>query len=174
MNEADGDDDTPRQGGAPRPDKPRRNALIPPTPEEVAQRREEEAGLHDAIRARIKHAYTLAVLVFGKAEADREWKAASKKPQGRPKGSTKPEQDQAMLGLYDALVDRAAPSEIKGLAGGVGQFLAKNFPGEYGTSADSITRKLQRLLDGREKLRRKRFEEAVASGNYLLFGLHDK
>jgi hypothetical protein len=104
----------------------------------------------DEVMAQIKRAYTFAVLMLGKEAADREWKAAAKKTSGRPKGSTKPEHDLAVLEYYDALAARAEPPvPIKNLPGWIGKRLAKELPGKFTPCADSNTRRLRRLLKQR-------------------------
>lgn len=84
----------------------------------------------------------------------------SKKPRGKPKGSTQPDKDQALLWLYDSLAERAQSRSmpITILPRRIGQLLHNDVPGEFGNSAIAITVKLRRLLKRRDN----EAKEAVA------------
>jgi hypothetical protein len=139
-----------------------RNFLIPPTAEESAKRRDEAV-------AQIRHAYRFGVMVLGKEEAERQWRGASKKPgPGRPKGSTKPEQDKALLEFYDQVASNPDLS-YPNLPKQIGMFLDDKCKGRFGATAAGVGANLRRLLRRRTEqdrakaaLRLKLREEAAA------------
>jgi hypothetical protein len=143
----------------------RRNALLPP---ELEMASEPEM----APEFRLQVEFRVLQITLGDKEARRLLKKVTKRKRGRPSGSTKPEQDQVMLRLYDYCArNPREPSEEPSLW--IGKKLDEVLPLEYGPNAKAITTRLRRLLTARAKAaeRSKMREEAAArpsSGNLLL------
>ena len=122
-------------------EQPQRNALLL-TPDEIA----------NLVMGRLRNELRYAGLMVGDKEARRLWKDAAKKPHGKPKGSTRPEQDEMLLGVYDRLValpERLDP--IESLPRVVGQLAHEHAPGQYGSSANAIAARLRRRLKERDE-----------------------
>jgi hypothetical protein len=122
-------------------EQPRRNALIL-TPDEWAE----------LVMSRLRNELRHAALMVGDKEARRLWKAAAKKPRGKPPGSTRPKQDEILLEFYDRLVAFAErPDPIKSLPREVGRIAHERARGQFGLSANAVTTKLRRLLKKRKE-----------------------
>jgi hypothetical protein len=112
------------------------------------------------IRCRIRQEFLFATFVLGEEEGRLLWKEIAKKPRGKPKGSTQPDKDQALLWLYDSLANLAQSQSmsITSLPRRIGQRVHNDVPGRFGNSAIAITTKLGRLLKRRDN----EAKEAVA------------
>ena len=121
--------------------QPQRNALLL-TPDEMA----------NLVMNRYHNELRFAALMVGDKEARRLMVAAAKKPHGKPKGSTRPEQDEMLLYIYDRIAaspERLEP--IKSLPRVLGRIAHENAPGQYGLSADAIAARLRRRLKERDE-----------------------
>lgn len=74
-------------------------------------------------------------------EAKRLFQATIKRDPGRPRGSTRPEQDQKLLDMLAILDMKIAPAARR---------IHELFPGEYGPSATAIERRMGRANDARQ------------------------
>lgn len=87
---------------------------------------------------------------LGEAEARRCWAEVAKRKGrkcGKPKGTTNPSRDAAILAHYDYWVRRHPDNKSRrGAPRFVGNYLAAIFPGQYGASACAIEKKLRRRL----------------------------
>jgi hypothetical protein len=98
-------------------------------------------------RDTISACFRYAVRQLGEAEARRYWAEVAKRKGGKPKGTTNPTIDAAILTHYDDWVRHHPDKQsLRNAASLVGSYLADIFPGKYGPSADAITKRLRRLL----------------------------
>ena len=116
--------------------------------------------LKEWIRCRIRREFLYATFILGEEEGRSLWKEIAKKPRGKPKGSTHPDKDQALLWLYDSLANLAQcrSRSIKSLPRRIGQRVHNDVPNRFGASAIAIETKLRRLLKRRDR----EAKEAVA------------
>jgi hypothetical protein len=144
-----------------------RNPLAPPTPEEKAQQRAEQAKRRDELRVLMKTLHAEVLTEWGDEEGRREWQRANWKRRGRAKGTTKPASDWSLLKRYGAAADagttRGLPRRIK----------SDPDPALGDTSSmnvEAIKKRLQRARNRAEERRR----AALAAGNPLALSNRDK
>jgi hypothetical protein len=78
--------------------------------------------IREEAAAQMQRAFDVALAVFGGEEGRRLWREFPKKPPGRAKGSTKPQEDRNLLTLHDALVSMG--KDTRRLPGEMGEVLA--------------------------------------------------
>src|SRR6516162_7498105 len=128
---------------------PPRNALIPYTPEEMEKSREDYAKLREMVLAKAKDIHRAILLLWGEEEGRQLWKDLDKKPRGKAKGSTQPQQDRILLRLYDVMASEPG-QDIKSLPRKIAEWLSSG----TGKTTGAIEKRLRRLLKQRDEKRR--------------------
>ena len=108
--------------------------------EKIAKKRQKSV-------AKIEQAYQQLIREVGPDFARQEWQKVGKKPRGKPKGSTNPEDDSYLLIRYSiARCNANQPHLIKSLPRRLAATLHEENKGAYGASPEAIATKLRRLL----------------------------
>src|SRR4051794_5827274 len=106
----------------------------PPSAEEAAK-----LQLRKAAELHLQAAYEIAVsMMGGEKRVSRFLRTLQKKQRGRPKGSTAPGRDQALLELHDRLLVNPDRLEGRSVPQWMGEYLHRTCPDLYGATANAI------------------------------------
>jgi hypothetical protein len=147
------------------PADPPRNALIPPTPEETENQRQEIVALRAQLRARADDLFAAFLIAFGEEQGRRLWRDKLKRTRGRKPGLTRPVQDRYLLKIYDGFAAKGQ-HDTKRLPGLFSELVKAHPPPDLGdtsmVTAKAIEQRLRRAL----KRRRKAWRENPLTANW--------
>jgi hypothetical protein len=148
------------------PADPPRNALIPPTPEERENQRQEIVAFRAQLLARADDLFAAILIAFGDEQGRLLWRNKLKRKRGRKPGPTMPVQDRYLLKIYDAFAAEGQ-HDTKRLPGLISELVKAHPDPHLGdtsmVTAEAIEQRLRRALKRRRKDRRE--NPLTANGN---------